>query len=32
MFYFYTPRKRQKTFGFLSFSGIIEIEHWAEMR
>ena len=27
--YFYTPWKRQKTEGFLAFSGSIEIEHWA---
>ena len=31
MFYFYTPWKRQKTFGFLTFSGGIEIEYWARM-
>ena len=29
MFYFCTPCKRQKTFGFLTFSGEIEMEHWA---
>ena len=29
MFYFRTPCKRQKTFGFLTFSGEIEMEHWA---
>ena len=27
MFYFYTPWKRQKTFGFLTVSEGIEIEH-----
>lgn len=26
---FYTPRKRPKTFGFLTFSVRIEMEHWA---
>ena len=26
MFHFYAPRKRQKTFGFLIFSGDVEIE------
>ena len=31
MFHFYTPRKRQKTLGFLAFSGGIEMEHWATM-
>ena len=31
MFPFYTPWKRQKTFGFLTFSGGIESEHWPEM-
>ena len=29
MFYFCIPCKRQKTFGFLTFSGEIEMEHWA---
>ena len=29
MFHFYTPWKRQKTFGFLLFSDGIEMEHWA---
>ena len=28
---FHTPRKRQKSFGFLTFSGCIEIENAAEM-
>ena len=31
VFPFYTPWKRQKTFGFLTFSGGIEREHWPEM-
>ena len=31
MFPFYTPWKRQKTFGFLTFSGGIEREYWPEM-
>ena len=31
MFYFYTPWKRQKTFGFLTASEGIEMEHWPEM-
>ena len=31
MFHLYTPWKRQKTFGFLTFSGGIEMEHWPEM-
>ena len=31
MFHFYTPRKREKTFGFLTVSGVIEMEHWAKM-
>ena len=30
-FHFYNPWKRQKTLGFLMFSGCIEMEHWAEM-
>ena len=30
MFHFYSPRK-QKIFGFLTFSGGIELEHWAKM-
>ena len=28
---FYTPWKHQKTFGFLMFSGVIEIQQWLEM-
>ena len=28
---FYTPWKRQKTFGFLTFSGGIEMWHWTKM-
>ena len=28
MSHFHTPRKRQKIFGSLKFSGSIEIEHW----
>ena len=28
---FYTPRKHQKTKGFLVFSGGIKWEHWPEM-
>ena len=28
MFHFYSPWKRQKTKGFLTFSGGIEMEHW----
>ena len=31
MLLFYTPWKRQKTQGFLTFSGGIEKEHWPEM-
>ena len=31
VFPFYTPWKRQKTSGFLTFSGSIEREHWPEM-
>ena len=31
MFRFYTPWKRQKTFGFLKFLGGIEIEYWVKM-
>ena len=30
-FHFYTPRKYQKTYGFLMFSGGIEVEHWLKM-
>ena len=29
--FLYPSRKRQKTFGFLTFSGGIEIEHCAKM-
>ena len=29
--HFCTPWKRQKTFGFLTFSGGIEIWHWTKM-
>ena len=32
MFHFYTPWKRQKTFGFLTFSGAIKIENWVKNR
>ena len=31
MFHFYTPWKRQKTSGILTFSGGIELEHWFKM-
>ena len=31
MFHFYTTWKRKKTFGFLTFSRGIEMEHWAKM-
>ena len=31
MFHFYSPWKRHKTFGFLTFSGGIEMEHWSKM-
>ena len=30
MFHFFTPWKCQKTFSFLTFSGGIEMEHWAK--
>ena len=30
MFHYCTPRKRQKTKGFLTFSGDIEMGHWHE--
>ena len=30
MFHFYTPWKRQKTFGFRMSSGVIEMEHLAK--
>ena len=29
--HFYTPWKRQKAFGFLTFSGGIEMWHWTKM-
>ena len=29
--YFYSPRKRQKAIGFLTFSGGIEMRHWTKM-
>ena len=31
MFHFYTPWKRQKTKGFLTFSDGIKMEHWTDM-
>ena len=31
MFHFYTPNKRQRTFGFRMFSGDAKMEHWAKM-
>ena len=31
IFHFYTPWKRQKTKGFLTFSRGIEMEHWTKM-
>ena len=31
MFYFYTLWKRQKTFGFLAFSGGIDMKHQTKM-
>ena len=31
MYPFYTPKKRQKTFGFLTSSGGIEREHWPQL-
>ena len=31
MLHFYILWKRQKTFGFLTFSGGIEMEHWREI-
>ena len=31
MFHFYTPRKYQKTKGFPTFSGAIEMKHWTKM-
>ena len=30
-FHYYTPRKRSENFGFLTFSGGIEMDHWAKM-
>ena len=30
MFYFGIPEKHQKTKGFLTFSGLIEMGHWRE--
>ena len=30
MLHFYIPQKRQKTSGFLTFLGGIEMEHWAK--
>ena len=30
MFHFYNPLKREKTEGFLTLVGDIEIEHWAK--
>ena len=29
--HFYTPWKRQKTYGFLTFSGGIEMWHWTKI-
>ena len=29
--HFYTPWKRQKNYGFLTFSGGIEMWHWTKM-
>ena len=31
MVHLHTPQKRQETFGFLTFPGGIEMEHWAKM-
>ena len=31
MFHFYTPKKHQQTFSFLTFLERIEMEHWAKM-
>ena len=31
LLHFYTPWKHQETFGFLTFSGVIEMEHWVKM-
>ena len=29
--HFYTPRKRQETFSFPTFSGAIEMRHWTKI-
>ena len=29
--HFYIPRKHSKTSGFLTFSGVMEMEHWREI-
>ena len=31
MFHYYTPRKRQKTFGVETFLGGVKVEHWLKM-
>ena len=31
LLHFYTPWKHQETFGFLTFSGVKEMEHWVKM-
>ena len=31
MFHFYIPWNRQKTIGFLTFYGVIEMDHWVKM-
>ena len=31
IFHFYTPKKRQKTKGYLKFFGGIEVDHWAKV-
>ena len=31
MLHFFTPWKRQKIFGFLTFSGGMEMKHWTEI-
>ena len=31
MFHFHTSWKRQKSFNFLTFSGGVEMEHWAKL-
>ena len=28
---FYTTRKRHKTYGFLTYSGFIEMKHWPKL-